>query len=193
MDGAAEDSASQPRGEALAPEIENQVSRAMAALISLMVLRTAFVSQQPLPAHGLGYHKCSCRPYACAGPETPPVSADVIEMPLFDPLDDELPFPFPTPELPAGATLHAAPVLRFTFDRPMYRRLMTVRLAPARASPCCTGLTRLPDPMLAPRPRSVRMSTSLHRRPPSRRRSCSGIASCWMPAAGLPTRAARCR
>ena len=42
-------------------------------------------------------------------------------LPLLDPLSDELPFPFPTPPLP-GAT-EQREVLRFTFDRPVYRRL----------------------------------------------------------------------
>jgi len=83
-------------------------------------------------------------PHACADAASADASADWIEMPLFDPLDDELPFPFPAPALMDGVTPHAAPVFRFTFDRPMYRRLMTVR--------------KMPHPKVAP--------TDSSRRPP---------------------------
>lgn len=75
---------------------------------------------------GAGTHPSWTRRGYAGRVMSPLATARRLEMPLFDPLSDELPFPFPPPPLaPDTPTSHSPPVLRFTFDRPMYRRLMT--------------------------------------------------------------------
>eukprot|EP00967_Tisochrysis_lutea_P056895 scaffold72044_cov27-Tisochrysis_lutea.AAC.1 len=92
---------------------------------------------------GAGTHPSWTRRGYAGRVMSPLATARRLEMPLFDPLSDELPFPFPPPPLaPDTPTSHSPPVLRFTFDRPMYRRLMTVRsLIPAQRAAIQT-LTR---------------------------------------------------